>query len=1370
MTNNDQNTHLGIYIRKNVIPQGMSVKKAAELIGVGRPALSNLLNGKSSLSHEMAKRLEKTFGCSSKDLLAMQTNHIDSKNTDEKISANSKAYVPLFLALKANDIEYWASNNISARTRLPVFLRILINSTGQQLTKVDFPGNDDGERAGWDGFVISDAGSPWIPKGKSGWEFGVTGNVKGKADGDFDKSVKATSDSDRADMTFVFVTPRRWSGKANWVEAKKNEGHWKDVRAYDASDIEQWLEQSLAAQVWFANETHVAAKGTRSLDKCWKDWANVSEPPLSEKIFNSAIQAAKRTLMSRLSKPVDGPTIIAADSIEEGLAFISQLLSERGGEELTPFRDQTLVFDEFGTLTQLAESTQKFIAVVHDRKIEQELAPYAHKLHSIVVYPRNAMHIEPHVTLEPASSESFNDAMADMGKNRDETQRLANESGRSPTVLRRRLSQLPAIRLPTWANNVQTKEQLIPFLFVGAWSSKNDTDKIGVELLSGDKTYTQLEREFRQLAQMNDSPVWVTDGYCGIISKLDVLFAINDVLTSEDLKRFFDVARIVLGEDDPALDLDEDTRWAASIYGKVREFSGVFRQSISETLVLLSVHGETLFKGRLDFRVSLEVSDLIRELLGSPLTLRKLEAHARDLPLYAEASPDEFLSILESDLKSDSPTITELLRPVGSGPFIHPSRTGLLWALEGLSWNPITMPRAAMILAQLAQVEIDDNWSNKPINSLLSIFRSWMPQTAADVHSRIAQVKRIISKYPDVGWRVCVSQFDSRNTIGDYSSKPKWRTDGFGYGEPIRQTSNIKLFIDEMISLALSRNDYTFSMLTDLVDSLRDLNEKEQDRIWSIIQDWAMTKASDKEKALLREKVRTTLFSKRALNRGDVSQLAKSVYQNLEPKDLLNKHSWLFQQGWLELSADEVEDIDSFDFAARDKHVQQLKTMALREVFDQKGIPGVLELASLGGAAWEIGSLCVRFIFDRSTSIAFISHCFNLILEQRSSHHHQNALSGAITAIQGDSEIKSILKEVASSLSESEYVELLLMAPYGKSIWEIVSSIGSTAEESYWNRVSPSWICSSKEENIEGVHRLLSVKRPRAAFHSIQHHPEYLDIKTLYNLLSDIAKGGDEESGLFRLDSYHVRKAFKIVSTTSELSLDEKAVLEFAFLELLSSRLGGEKSNNAISNLEKYVEIHPELFVQAITWAYKRKDGQSDPSDIQVPKERKESLANRGHNLLETLSVVPGHNELGDLEMKRLRKWIESVRKSCSELSRLEIGDVCIGKLLSNSKVGKDGIWPCEEIREVIEDIQSEDIMRGMSNGLYNSRGVTSRSPDEGGNQERRLAEKYRGFGQKLLPFYPYVATKLLFSIADTYEYDATRHDEDLNIRMRLLK
>ena len=53
---------------------------------------------------------------------------------------------------------------------------------------------------------------------------------------------------------FVFVTPRRWPGKDKWVKDRKAQGQWKDVRAYDASDLEQWLEQSISGQAWFAND------------------------------------------------------------------------------------------------------------------------------------------------------------------------------------------------------------------------------------------------------------------------------------------------------------------------------------------------------------------------------------------------------------------------------------------------------------------------------------------------------------------------------------------------------------------------------------------------------------------------------------------------------------------------------------------------------------------------------------------------------------------------------------------------------------------------------------------------------------------------------------------------------------------------------------------------------------------------------------------------------------------------------------------------------------------------------------------------------------------------------------------------------------
>src|SRR5207302_9148043 len=119
-----------------------------------------------------------------------------------------------------------------------------------------------------------------------------------------------------------------------------------------------------------------------------------------------------------------------------------------------------------------------------------------------------------------------------------------------------------------------------------------------------------------------------------------------------------------------------------------------------------------------------------------------------------------------------------------AGMFGQPSRTVLLWALEGLSWNPVTLPRAAFILARLAQIEIDDNWVNKPTNSLESIFCAWMPQTAANHKQRVDLMKKLAEKFPEVAWKICVAQFGNNHQVGHNSHKPRWRPDGYGFGEP----------------------------------------------------------------------------------------------------------------------------------------------------------------------------------------------------------------------------------------------------------------------------------------------------------------------------------------------------------------------------------------------------------------------------------------------------------------------------------------------------------------------------------------------------------------------------------------------------------
>ena len=65
--------HVGGFIcREIVVPLGLSVTDAASVLGVTRQALSNLLNERTSLSADMALRIEKAFGPNMDHLMRMQ--------------------------------------------------------------------------------------------------------------------------------------------------------------------------------------------------------------------------------------------------------------------------------------------------------------------------------------------------------------------------------------------------------------------------------------------------------------------------------------------------------------------------------------------------------------------------------------------------------------------------------------------------------------------------------------------------------------------------------------------------------------------------------------------------------------------------------------------------------------------------------------------------------------------------------------------------------------------------------------------------------------------------------------------------------------------------------------------------------------------------------------------------------------------------------------------------------------------------------------------------------------------------------------------------------------------------------------------------
>jgi hypothetical protein len=224
--------------------------------------------------------------------------------------------------------------------------------------------------------------------------------------------------------------------------------------------------------------------------------------------------------------------------------------------------------------------------------------------------------------------------------------------------------------------------------------------------------------------------------------------------------------------------------------------------------------------------------------------------------------------------------------------------------------------------------------------------------------------------------------------------------------------------------------------------------------------------------------------------------------------------------------------------------------------------------------------------------------------------------------------------------------------------------------------------------------------------------------------------------------------------------LRELAHLEFLYLSALDDEERG------IPNLERQLAQSPALFVQAVGLAYKRSDDGEDPPEWRIAdNEARSNIATQAYRLLHNAKRLPGTNDDGTIDVSKLKAWIDEGRALCKTHAREEVGDNVIGELLSKAPPGSDGIWPCEPVREVLEEVGNSRMAEGMAVGLYNQRGAQWRG--EGGAVERELSAKYRGWSKQLAFEVPFMS-RLLERIARSYDHEAEWHDTDASLRKRL--
>ena len=673
------------------------------------------------------------------------------------------------MLISERHVRDWADLR-DAEGELPLLVRRLIGRVAT-VTALAMPGGDAVNSPGWDGEVMAETGNAWVPPGRSCWEMGRDSVPATKAAEDYRKRTAETPADARRNTTFVFVTPRRWNNKDAWRTDAEAKAEWRAVRVYDARDLENWLEETSAVALWFADLRGIAGPGVEAVEAAWRHWAEQSVPPITLPAFLAGRADFAAGLAAKLQTG-DRQIVIAADSQEEAVAFTAAIIL--GAETL---RSKALVVTEPSGWRFVDANPDITLAIAANDETAHAATPKPARLLVLAKAAGGFVSAPEHHDAErlPRPERSvFQNALVELGLDPADAERAARQCGRSWAVWRRLNAANPAIRRPAWLDRPEA-HVLATACLVGAWLEDRETDRVIVAELAG-RDYAAVTADLRALACLDDPPVLRIGPAWKAKAPLELLHLWGAHLTAEDIERFLGCLLSILEAPDPVLDLDPNKRWMASVYGKARRESGALIESLLDSLVMLAARGAEL-PGLHHLDLQARASRLVSSLLKDGDRIRWLSVSGF-LSKLAEAAPDAYLIAVDAGLRvNDSPVIA-IIAETGatSGMTGHCWHGDLLRSLERLAWAPQRLGQIADILARLTRAPKPGNWGNTPQNSLLSLFRSWYPQTNAQLSTRLTVLDRVVHDHREAGWHLLIGLGLQQLSFASPNDTPNWRT------------------------------------------------------------------------------------------------------------------------------------------------------------------------------------------------------------------------------------------------------------------------------------------------------------------------------------------------------------------------------------------------------------------------------------------------------------------------------------------------------------------------------------------------------------------------------------------------------------------
>jgi transcriptional regulator with XRE-family HTH domain len=1390
----------GATLRRELNSAGMTQQQLAELTGVSRQTIARAIN-RDEVTDRTAERLtavlsqavtavsRTTFSPAQKNSSRVTDDSPNSGRLSRKRNGGNKSRSRSDAWVRATDLQQWADRRDSQDT-LPELMRKLILSAEIRATHVEFRAGEGVQLPGWDGLVTTGQGNAFVPAGTSAWELGVSGDPKQKADEDYAKRLLDPAGVDPATTTFIFVTLRRWSGKQTWAAQRRAEGVWRDVLVIDADDLESWLSIAPATHLWLSRRLGAFPEGAMDFGTAWADWVAATEPPLPPTFLLAGRQEAVKALQAWLESPRQA-LAVRAESREEVLAVVGAVIAQLPESLVAATLARCVVVYDAPSWRRLSASTQPLI--LFPLFEAGELVGAAMRAGHAVIVPLGDSDAvsDDALQIPMISRREAADALTVATSGRLE-RRVADEYAalgrRSMMALRRRLALSAGFQRPAWAKP-ESGRTVLPALLAGAWNDSLSGDRQVLATLSR-APYEEARDRLLHWADAPDPPLRRRNNAFYLVSRIDAWTLLSRFLTRDDLERFEGIATSVLGAPDPQFDLPLDQRWMSGVLAERPVHSPLLRHGIAETLAVMGARGGTGEPGWTPRDVA---ERGVRNLLEKANTDWKLWASLHDvLPDLAEAAPDAFLDAVETGVQGTTPVLRDVFTDRSDEPFTSSPHVGLVWAFERLAWSAEHLSRVTYVLARLAEVDPGGRYSNRPTESLATIYRPWLPQTAATLEQRFRIIDMLRERIPAVAWPLLASMLPEFHGVGIYGSRPHWR-DWAPDSERKILTSEYALAVREVVARMLRDVGSDGSRWRVLIEALPMVSSEDYELVRGRLTEIDVTHLPPSDRTQIWNALRVLIASHRSFQGADWAMAPEFVDRldplvtRFEPEDPVARYGYLF--GYHpELLEGQPADENERSWQAHNARLAEKRRSAVDAVFASAGLEGLVGIARVVEEPNVVGFLAADIPAVTTDELAILG------AHLASSDSHVAAFAHGFAARRVEMSGRAWVTDVVARAAGSEHhwstaqrAHILYVLRPTPDTWRLAAEQGQEVEHLYWQRLPVYGV--DVDDTDHAVRHLLAAARPNSALQLLAHRVASMrgrgpaeqvpDPSLAVQVLSQAMRDESEEAMVYDRPSsstgYCLRQLLNALSRVSSVDDQQLARLEWRYLPIVG------RYNRRPIILEGLLVRDAKFFVEVVECVY-RGEGDEPREASDEDRER----ATRGHTLLHAWRTLPGttrpigdgrgivddddghdkdlnpaaDSSAGAVDATALRAWVTEARSALAKSGRSAIGDQLIGQVLSASPYDPDGTWPSAAVRDLIEEVASTELERGFWIGLYNRRGVTTRDSAAGGTLERGLAERYDGLAAVVADKSPRTG-RLLRQIAEDYRRDAMREDHE---------